>query len=138
MARMSLSNKLKFTAQKKLLALDGGGIRGLITLQVLTRVESILRTTKAEGDPAFRLADYFDYIGGTSTGAIIAAALAIRMSVADISHFYHTSAIEMFSKAGYLKRFQYKYQDARLAGQLKSIFGASTTLGSDKLHTLLM
>jgi hypothetical protein len=138
MARMSVSDKLKFAAQKKLLALDGGGIRGVITLQVLARFENILRQTKAEGNPDFRLADYFDYIGGTSTGAIIAAALAIGMSVADISHFYHTSAIEMFTRAGYMQRFRFKYADEKLSALLKRVFGAETTLGSEKLKTLLM
>jgi uncharacterized protein len=121
-----------------LLALDGGGIRGVLTLQVLQRCETLLRETKAGGNPAFCLADYFDYIGGTSTGAIIAAALAIGMSVAEISHFYHTSAIEMFTKSGYLQRFRFKYVDEKLSALLKSAFGAETTLGSDKIRTLLM
>ena len=135
---MTVSEKVKFTAQKKLLALDGGGVRGVITLQVLARFEHILRETKAEGNPDFRLAHYFDYIGGTSTGAIIAAALSMGMSVADISHFYYTSAIQMFSRAGYLQRFRYKYVDERISAQLKSVFGLETTLGSDKIQTLLM
>ena len=36
----------------------------------------------------FRLADYFDYIAGTSTGGIIAAGLSIGMSVSEILDFY--------------------------------------------------
>jgi uncharacterized protein len=135
---VALTKKLAPTPQKKLLALDGGGIRGVITLQVLARLEEVLRETKAAGDPAFRLADYFDYIGGTSTGAIIATALSLGMSVAEIIHMYHTNAIEMFSPAGYLKRFRYKYIDEKLSIQLKDVFGADTTLGSEKLRTLLM
>ena len=39
--------KLRPTPQKKLLALDGGGIRGVITLEVLARIEAILREEKA-------------------------------------------------------------------------------------------
>jgi len=135
---MALSDKLKALPPKKLLALDGGGIRGVITLQVLARLESMLRETKAGGNPAFRLADYFDYIAGTSTGAVISAGLALGMSVAEISSFYHNSAHQMFSRAGYLRRFQYKYEDEKLSAQLKEVFGADTTLGSDKLRTLLM
>jgi len=135
---MSLSSKLAPAPQKKLLALDGGGIRGVISLQILAKLEDQLRQSHASGDPNFRLCDYFDYIGGTSTGAIISATLSLGLSVAEISHFYHTSAVEMFSKAGYLKRFRYKYEDDKLAAQLKSVFGADTTLGSDKLRTLLM
>jgi uncharacterized protein len=136
--RGSFAEKLRPAPQKKLLALDGGGIRGVVTLEILSRLESILRQEKAGGSPDFRLADYFDYIAGTSTGAIIAAGLALGMSVAEISHFYHTSAREMFSRAGYLQRFQFKYADEKLAAQLKDIYGASTTLGSERLRTLLM
>jgi patatin-like phospholipase/acyl hydrolase len=135
---MALSDKLTPTPPKKLLALDGGGIRGVITLEVLARLESMLREKKAGGDPAFRLADYFDYIAGTSTGAIIAAGLSLGMSVAELSQFYHSSARQMFSRAGYLQRFRYKYEDEKLSAQLREVFGAETTLGSDKLRTLLM
>jgi uncharacterized protein len=138
MIRASLSQKLRPTPQKKLLALDGGGIRGVIALEVLARIEAILREEKAGGSADFRLADYFDYIAGTSTGAIIAACLAIGMSASEISHFYHTSSKDMFSRAGYLQRFRYKYVDEKLSAQLKDIFGAQTTLGSDRLQTLLM
>jgi patatin-like phospholipase/acyl hydrolase len=55
-----------------LLALDGGGIRGVITLEILAAIESIVRA-KLGSDAV--LADYFDYVAGTSTGAIIAACL---------------------------------------------------------------
>jgi Patatin-like phospholipase len=135
---MTFLNKLTAAGPRKLLALDGGGIRGVITLEVLARLEELLRETKAGGDQNFRLADYFDYVAGTSTGAIIAAGLALGMSVAEISHFYHTSASQMFSRAGYLRRFRYKYEDEKLATLLKQVFGAGTTLGSERLCTLLM
>ena len=138
MDRASLSEKLRPTLQKKLLALDGGGMRGVITLEVLARIEAILREEKAGGSPDFRLADYFDYIAGTSTGAIIAACLSIGMSVSELSHFYRSSAKQMFSRAGYLRRFRYKYEDEKLSAQLRGIFGDQTTLGSDRLRTLLM
>jgi uncharacterized protein len=138
MDHASLSEKLSLTPQKKLLALDGGGIRGVITLEVLARIEAILREEKAGGSPDFRLADYFDYIAGTSTGAIIAACLSIGMSVSELSHFYRSSAKQMFSPAGYLRRFRYKYEDEKLSAQLRGVFGNQTTLGSDRLRTLLM
>ena len=135
---MALSDKLKPVPPKKLLSLDGGGIRGVITLEILARIEDILRQTKGMGNPGFRLADYFDYIAGTSTGAIIAACLSIGMSVSEISHFYHSFSKEMFTPAGYLKRLRYKYEDDKLSAQLKEVLGASTTLGSDTVRTLLM
>ena len=44
----------------------------------------------------------------------------------------------MFSRAGILRRFWYKFGDDNLSNQLKMIFGEKTTLGSDKLQSLLM
>ena len=52
----------------------------------------------------FRLCDYFDYIGGTSTGAIIAAGLSIGLSVKELIHFYLTKGKDMFDKNFILKR----------------------------------
>lgn len=48
----------------KILALDGGGIRGVVTARILEEVQEIL----GEDQP---LNKYFDLIAGTSTGAII-------------------------------------------------------------------
>jgi predicted acylesterase/phospholipase RssA len=128
-------DKLQPTQQKKLLALDGGGIRGVITLEILAAIENIIR---GKLGPNAVLADYFDYLAGTSTGAIIAACLSIGMSVADVRQFYVASGPEMFSKASVLKRFRYKFEQDQLAAQLKQVFGGTTTLGSDHLRTLLM
>lgn len=72
---------------KRILALDGGGLRGVMTLGMLREIESQLRTRHG-GDPAFRLSDYFDLIAGTSTGAIIAAALALGMTVDEVHAHY--------------------------------------------------
>ena len=61
--------------QHRLLALDGGGIRGIITLEVLAEIERTLRVRS--GRPDLVLCDYFDYVAGTSTGAIIAACVSL-------------------------------------------------------------
>jgi patatin-like phospholipase/acyl hydrolase len=98
---MALHDKLTGTGPKKLLAIDGGGIRGVIALEVLARIEDLL----GKGDPDFRLADYFDLIAGTSTGAIIATGLSLNMSVGEIRRFYLESGAEMFDKAGLLRRY---------------------------------
>jgi len=63
------------------LSIDGGGIRGLIPTVVLSTLEEQLKTLEDKGeqddarndDP--RIADYFDVIAGTSTGALITAML---------------------------------------------------------------
>jgi hypothetical protein len=64
---MTLTERIELEGQKKLLAIDGGGIRGVLALEVLQWIEDLLKAKSARAD--FRLADYFDYIAGTSTGA---------------------------------------------------------------------
>jgi hypothetical protein len=121
---------------KKLLAIDGGGIRGVLALEVLQRIEDLLKAKSGRAD--FVLADYFDYIAGTSTGGIIAAGLSIGMPVKDILGFYQDAGGQMFVKANLLRRLRYKFEDEPLAAQLKQVFGLDTTLGSEKLQTLLL
>src|ERR1700742_4015671 len=134
--QLGFLDKLRPSHQKKLLALDGGGIRGVITLAVLAAIEEIIR--RKLGRPDAVLADYFDYIAGTSTGAIIASGLALGMNVSALRRFYIETGPEMFSRAGVLRRFHYKFDQDRLAAQLKTVFGSDTQLGSRKLRTLLM
>src|SRR5690554_6017135 len=83
----TILERVQAPGPKKLLALDGGGIRGLITVEVLAELERMLRRKLGAGSD-FVLADYFDYVAGTSTGAIIAAAIASGMSVDTIRQFY--------------------------------------------------
>jgi uncharacterized protein len=71
---------------RRVLALDGGGVRGLLTLGILEELEMELRQRAGRSD--YRLCEYFDLIGGTSTGSIIATGLALGMSVAEISALY--------------------------------------------------
>lgn len=134
---MTLTERITRPGPKKILTLDGGGIRGIMTVEVLAGIEETLRKQLGRDDK-FVLADYFDFFAGTSTGAIIAACLSLGMSSTQIRDFYVASGKEMFDKAFLLKRFRYKYEDEKLAGKLKEVFGAKTTLGSPKLKTLLM
>jgi hypothetical protein len=133
---MTLLERIEHEGQKKLLAIDGGGIRGVLALEVLQRIEDLLKAKSGRGD--FRLADYFDYIAGTSTGGIIAAGLAIGMSVREILTFYEDAGAQMFVKANLLRRLRYKFEDEPLAKKLKEVFEVSTKLGSDRLRTLLL
>ena len=81
---------------RAILSLDGGGVRGVIALAFLERIEAIL----SDGQPAFRLADHFDLIGGTSTGAIIACALTKPrpLSAGQIARIYLDEGPEIFSR----------------------------------------
>jgi patatin-like phospholipase/acyl hydrolase len=134
---MTVMERIRTTGPKKILALDGGGIRGMIAVEVLGAIENLLREKLKKG-PEFVLADYFDFVAGTSTGAIIAAGIALGMKVDTIRGFYVNSGREMFDKACVLKRFRYKYEDDKLAEKMQEIFGKDTTLGSEKLGTVLM
>jgi uncharacterized protein len=129
-----VQDKLRRSGPKKLLAIDGGGIRGVIALEVLLEIEKILGGGRSE----FRLASYFDYISGTSTGAIIAAGLSLGMSVRQLLDFYQEKGALMFDHASLLRRFRQKFDDRNLASMLQEVMGTETTLGSDRLQTLLM
>jgi uncharacterized protein len=141
---------------KKLLAIDGGGIRGLIAIEFLARMESLLRERLNREDLV--LSDYFDYVCGTSTGAIVATLVSLGYSAGAIRGFYLNGAKTMFEPANVFQRIARRSHGtgATLAGaigvmlsptiftqraleaQIKEIFGADTALGTDQLRTLLM
>ena len=125
------------SGQKKILSLDGGGIRGMATVEILGEIETMLRKQLGKG-PKFVLSDYFDMFAGTSTGAIVATCLSLGMSVERIRSFYIDSGKDMFDKASLLKRYHYTYKSDNLEKRLKKEIGASTKLGSDKLKSLLL
>lgn len=139
-----LEHKINREGKKKLLTLDGGGIRGIMTVEILAGLESMLREKLGAGDE-FRLSHYFDYVGGTSTGAIIATCVSLGMRVSEIRDFYIANGEAMFDKAGLLRRFRYKYDDDRLAAKLREVLSVDKngsrellTLGSEQLQTLLL
>lgn len=124
---------------KRILSLDGGGIRGALTLGYLKKIESILRVK--EGNPDLLLCDYFDLIGGTSTGSIIAAALAIGKTVDEITELYMDLGGKIFGKKytwwnplETWKYLQAGYNHEILNNCLQSAFG-NITLGSDEIKT---
>jgi len=132
----SLGARYELEKPRKLLALDGGGIRGLITLGILQEMESMLKQRERAGD-SFRLCDYFDYIAGTSTGAIIAAGLARGMSVSQLIDFYRSAGAAMFEKTHILKRFNSLYKADPLRAKLREVYGDGD-LSPDNLKCLLL
>jgi patatin-like phospholipase/acyl hydrolase len=133
---LTLTERIGAPGPKRILSLDGGGIRGLISLQILKRVERLLRD--ATNNPRLTLADWFDFIGGTSTGAIIASCLALGLEVSQIEDFYRLCARDMFRRASLIERLWYRYEKDSLCRKLREIFGAETTLGSERIGTLLL
>ncbi len=133
----ALVARIASDAPKKILACDGGGIRGLISVEILAKLEKDLRSRLGK-DERFVLADYFDFVCGTSTGALIATCIALGLSMDRIRTLYIASGRQMFEKASLLKRLQYRYDDEPLAGKLQAEFGKDTTLGSEALRSVLM
>jgi hypothetical protein len=130
----TLAERYQPKPKRKMLALDGGGIRGVLTLSFLKKIEQIV------GKP---LHEYFDYIAGTSTGAIIAAGLACGLTVDQLIEFYKRSGPGMFQRSRYLQRLRSLYQNGALEQELKNTFGVDTNLRLDgvqggKLKTLLL
>lgn len=129
------------SGRARLLSFDGGGIRGLFALQYAKRMEELLR--EKTGKPNLVLADHFHYIGGTSTGAIIAAFLSWGLSVEEIEGLYRKNAIAMFTKSGLSKRFtSHKFVARGLTDFLRHFFveddGRAADFGTEKLKTLLL
>jgi uncharacterized protein len=137
---MSLQDHLKSDGPKRILALDGGGIRGALTLGYLKRIEDVLKEQHG-GSNDFRLCDYFDLIGGTSTGAIIAAALAMGMSVDEVKTKYFELGGEIFAKKyRWWNPFELDelvkagFDSTPLETELHKLYG-DITMDSDRLKT---
>ncbi|MBW1298123.1 patatin-like phospholipase family protein [Aquimarina litoralis] len=124
---------------KKILALDGGGIRGVLTLGYLEKIEETIQ--KKENNPNLKLCEYFDLIGGTSTGAIIAAGLSIGMKTSEIKDLYLHLGDKIFGKKRSFFKNPFKWYKADydykpLEEELKKVF-KNYTLGSDEIKTSL-
>lgn len=126
-----LRERFRGSGPKRILALDGGGVRGLLTIGMLARLEDHLR--QRSGNPNYRLSDYFDLIGGTSTGSIIATGLALGLSVAEISALYKTVIPKVFRRFKFqgIGIFAPMFLSAPLANALKEQFEGRTLASED-------
>jgi len=95
----------------RVLALDGGGAKGFYTLGVLSEIESMLQRP---------LHERFDLVFGTSTGAIIAALIALGREVNEIHELYKRHVPTVMSKRSRRRRTQ------ALASLAKEVFGDAT------------
>jgi len=133
----ALKERLTSSGPKRILALDGGGIRGIVTLGFLEKIERIL----ADRHPHvkdFRLSHYFDLIGGTSTGSIIAALLAIGMKVSDIKEMYLHLGGKIFGKKKGIFSFiakAEKYDSNPLKKELEAMFGDMPLGDQERIKT---
>jgi hypothetical protein len=131
---------------KRILALDGGGIRGVFTLEVLLRVQTLLREHCASPDMV--LADHFDFFAGTSTGAIIATCLCWGMDVEAILDLYVRYGGTMFSRIPWYRPTKRllvsKYEAKPLSELLQRIFSEDgkgeipSLIDTNRLRKLLL
>lgn len=115
--------------KRNILALDGGGVRGIITLAFLERIQELLEQS-GQAD----LNQHFDLIGGTSTGSIIAAGLSLGIAPKDLTQFYMRLGPKVFRKPRFrLRGFQSVFDARMLRAQLEEIIG-DATLDSDRIR----
>ena len=117
-------------ALRRILSIDGGGLRGVVALGFLEAIAD--RLAEEYGRP-ISLRDHFDLIGGTSTGAIIATALALDMPLGEIRDRYFNLAPEVFRRRWHtidavMPRFSAEALEAQIAA-----ITAGHTLGSPAL-----
>lgn len=115
---------------KSILALDGGGTRGIIELAFLERIESFIRAR----DASMRLSDYFDLVGGTSTGSIIAGCVAMGRTVEEIKQLYYTLGPRVFRRRWSMPGLAARFDAKNLASLLQETY-AGAYLGGDSLQT---
>lgn len=115
----------------KILSLDGGGIKGVFTLGVLSQFENFL------GKP---INNYFDLIVGTSTGGIIALGLGKGFSANDLLDFYIHMGCDIFPGNRILKSLKHwgfsKYKNEILKNRIVEKFG-DTRLGESKIRLII-
>jgi hypothetical protein len=121
---------------KKILSLDGGGIRGVFSLEVLLRMQKLLR--EHTGNSSYMLSDHFDFFAGTSTGAIIATCLSWGMDVEEVMKLYVEHGKTMFMRVPWyrpLRRiFVSRYEAKPLSDMLQRVFSED---GEGKIPALL-
>ena len=117
---------------KRILSLDGGGVRGIVSLAFLEKIETLV--DEIEGRPT-RLCDWFDMIGGTSTGSIIATCLALGYRVSEVRQFYEMLGPRIFKKSFFrLAGWQAKFDHRVLKKELAAVLG-DRTMDSADLYT---
>lgn len=119
------------TSEKiKVLALNGGGARGLYTISVLAKLEEIIEDQYQLQD--VKIGDYFDLITGTSIGGILALGLASGKSARELQAKFEQSAPLIFPEWRFKRQNWYKaffpiYRSEPLYDAVKSMIGDSIT-----------
>ena len=115
--RAEALKRLGAEGNRVILSLDGGGIRGILTLQLLKHLEQIA------GVPCYEL---FDMVAGTSTGAIIAGLIATGRSAHEIESLYDSFVTRVFTRRSLTANrlvFPPAYSKRAFVAEMKSVLG---------------
>jgi patatin-like phospholipase/acyl hydrolase len=118
------------TERFQILAIDGGGYKGMFAAAVLAKLEE---------DYGLSVANHFDLVAGTSTGGIIALGLGAGLTPAEMVDFYARHGAEIFSprRLGVLRQVgRPKYRPEPLRRALEGVFG-DRTFGSSRMRLVI-
>jgi len=124
----------------RILSLDGGGARGYLSARILANIEKLLAYTvddsregsedsQGKNNSVPSLGRCFDLIVGTSTGAILAAGLALGISAHELAEIYSKELPRIFRRHSWLNPARWrgpKYDAAVLANVLADVLGEKT------------
>jgi predicted acylesterase/phospholipase RssA len=117
----------------RILALDGGGLRGTFTAAVLAKWDDMIRSGGGND-----IVKNFDLVAGTSTGAILAIGLGLGLTPLTMLNFYRTQGPKIFPKDRRLRHWlKSKHESSTLRSTLEAIFG-NTKLTKDSCCRLVL
>ena len=117
----------------KILSIDGGGIKGLFSAEILSAIETHYRKP---------ISKYFDLICGTSTGGLIALALSVNVPAQELVKFYRNEGQKIFPHTTKISRafayarqllFKSKYSNQRLKEALRQVLGENKMCNANNL-----
>jgi patatin-like phospholipase/acyl hydrolase len=113
----------------KILSIDGGGFRGVYPAHILSRIEE---------EFSIKWSQDFDLLAGTSTGSIIAAALALGLPAKSIVDLYQKHGKDIFEKSVFRRwgLFSSKYKNNNLTKILNDLFDGAK-LGDIEIPLIL-
>src|SRR5437762_2466664 len=119
------------TDSRRILAIDGGGVKGVFPLAFLASIEEEVERP---------LWQYFDLLAGTSTGGIIALGLGLGYTAKQLLSFYEALAAQIFPGGSVWRCLRSllvaKYDEAPLRRALEAKFG-QRRLGESRVRLLI-
>ena len=117
----------------RILALDGGGLRGTFSAGVLAKWDDMLRAGGGND-----LISHFDLVAGTSTGAILAIGLAMGLKPREILEFYKKKGPQIFPKDRKLRHWlKSKHDSATLRVLLTEVYGDKTLVADSRCRLVI-